>query len=64
VQDPEPRRGDGGAAGFLPRRRQEGLGTYHRLQDKDAVAHLLRQGWDTPVSALAGYSASRKMAAS
>lgn len=51
-------------AGYMPRRRQEGRGTYHRKKDKDAVAHLLAQGWNTPVSMLASYAAPHKAIAS
>jgi methionyl-tRNA formyltransferase len=51
-------------AGYLPRKRQAGVGTYHRMQDKEAVAHLLAEGWNTPVSVLDGYAVSHKAAMS
>ncbi|MFA6056290.1 MAG: formyltransferase family protein [Thermodesulfovibrionales bacterium] len=28
--------------------------TYHRVRDKDAYAHLLEQGWDTPIKDILG----------
>lgn len=29
-------------------------GTYHRMKDRETVAHLLTKGWDTPVAGLIG----------
>ena len=33
---------------------QEGIGSYHRSDDKKKFLHLLTMGWDTPVSGLVG----------
>ena len=33
---------------------QRGKGSHHRAKDRKAVEHLLTEGWDTPVSKLAG----------
>lgn len=42
-------------AGKVDRKRQDGQGSYHRLADKAAYAHLWQErGWDTPVGALIG----------
>lgn len=35
-----------------PRRSQDRGGTFHRVKDREALAHLLPDGWDTPVSVL------------
>jgi len=40
-------------SGDCPRRPQPAGGSMHRLRDRDRVAHLLRQGWDTLVADLA-----------
>lgn len=40
-------------AGEIPPRPQLGLATSHRSKDKRALAHLLTQGYDTPVVRLA-----------
>jgi methionyl-tRNA formyltransferase len=36
--------------GQCPRTKQEGKGTLHRVKDKIPLAHMLTDGWDTPVS--------------
>ncbi|HEX3978509.1 MAG TPA: formyltransferase family protein [Solirubrobacteraceae bacterium] len=40
-------------AGRCERRPQRGTGSAHRVADRAAVEHLLVDGWDTPVAALA-----------
>ncbi|WP_045226163.1 formyltransferase family protein [Methyloterricola oryzae] len=41
--------------------KQIGAGSSHRLKDREAVAHLLTQGWKTPVSELvAAYRAMKE----
>jgi methionyl-tRNA formyltransferase len=39
-------------AGTCPRLKQAGAGSSHRLEDRERLAHLLTDGWDTPVAAL------------
>jgi methionyl-tRNA formyltransferase len=41
-------------SGRVAPRAQSGAGSYHRTSDRSRVEHLLAQGWDTPVAALAG----------
>ena len=36
--------------GNVPSRKQSGLGTYHRMSDKDKWFNLLFDGWNSPVS--------------
>ncbi len=43
--------------------RQPEGGTSHRLRDREAVAHLLYAGWDTPVRDLIGRSAETRQEA-
>jgi methionyl-tRNA formyltransferase len=46
------------AAGTAPREPQPPGGTGHRIADRAAVEHLLTHGWDTPLAALRGLSAT------
>jgi methionyl-tRNA formyltransferase len=46
------------AAGTCPRRPQPPGGTVHRVADQAAVAHLLPDGWDTPIGPLRGRCAA------
>jgi len=39
-----------GTCGRVP---QSGAGSYHKVKDRQALAHLLSRGWDTPVAELA-----------
>jgi len=39
-------------AGTCPRAKQAGEGSSHRVKDREKLAHLLTEGWDTPVAAL------------
>ncbi|ARJ64641.1 formyl transferase [Magnetospirillum sp. ME-1] len=39
-------------AGTCPRRPQAGGGSLHRMKDKETLAHLLADGWKTPVRTL------------
>lgn len=39
-------------AGTCPRRPQVGAGSLHRMKDKEALSHLLSDGWNTPVKIL------------
>lgn len=39
-------------AGRAKGKPQQGAGSYHRLKDKEKIAHLLTAGWDTPISTL------------
>jgi len=41
-------------AGLITPAPQTGEGTYHSAHDKERFAHLLSQGWDTPVAGLRG----------
>lgn len=41
-------------SGAAKRRPQQGRGSVHRMADKASCMHLLVQGWDTPVSLIAG----------
>ncbi len=34
--------------------KQQGEGSSHKIKDKEAIAHLLTQGWETPVKKLLG----------
>ena len=38
--------------GTAARYKQQNAGSYHRKKDLDRVAHLLTEGWDTPVAKL------------
>ncbi len=40
------------------RRKQVGKGSAHKIKDKEALSHLLTDGWDTPVSVLYQYGRS------
>lgn len=40
--------------GTAHRRKQQRPGSYHSKMDLDRVAHLLTDGWDTPVASLSG----------
>lgn len=40
-------------AGSAPRVKQQGVGSYHRARDKDALMAQLPRGWDTPVTDVA-----------
>lgn len=42
------------------RYRQVGIGSYHRLQDKEVFLHLLTNSWDTPVNFLTGIARREK----
>lgn len=44
----------------LAGRAQPAKGTFHRLSERQRFAHLLAQGWDTPVAALTGKALSMK----
>jgi methionyl-tRNA formyltransferase len=44
--------------GDLPARRQASGGSFHRKADRKPYDHLLVQGWDTPVSRIAGLAAA------
>jgi methionyl-tRNA formyltransferase len=46
------------AAGACARRPQPPGGTVHRAADQAAVAHLLTDGWDTPIAGLRGRCAA------
>ena len=37
-------------AGKAPRYRQEGIGSYHRSDDKDMWPRIMPDGWDTPIA--------------
>lgn len=37
--------------------RQQGRGSYHAASEKERLAHLLTEGWNTPVSVLEKYAA-------
>jgi methionyl-tRNA formyltransferase len=41
-------------SGKLKATPQVGEGSFHRISDREKVRHLLENGWDTPVSKLAG----------
>jgi methionyl-tRNA formyltransferase len=41
-------------AGNCERRKQSGAGSFHTLADRDTVADLMTDGWDTPVGKLRG----------
>jgi methionyl-tRNA formyltransferase len=43
--------------GNCRRQRQVGKGSFHRVKDKKRLSHLLRDGWNTPVSVLEEYAA-------
>lgn len=38
--------------GQCERRQQEGVGTVHKLRDREKVSHLLTKGWDTRITEL------------
>lgn len=40
--------------GRIVPRPQCGAGSFHRMRDRDAFAHLLVNGWDTPIAGLIG----------
>ena len=40
--------------GTARRRKQKGPGSYHGKKDLDRIAHLLTDGWNTPVTSLSG----------
>jgi len=44
-------------SGTCQRYKQVGKGSSHKLKDKEALSHLLTDGWNTPVSELKGYAA-------
>lgn len=44
-------------AGTIERKQQTGEGSFHLSRDKESLAHLLSDGWDTPVSVLQEYAA-------
>lgn len=46
-------------SGACPRIQQRGRGTCHRMSDKVPYAHLLTEGWDTPVWKLEGKGIER-----
>jgi methionyl-tRNA formyltransferase len=46
-------------AGTAEARPQQGRGSFHRVADRTAVAHLLTRGWDTPVADLDGLLAHK-----
>jgi methionyl-tRNA formyltransferase len=52
------------AAGRIAPRPQPPGGSMHRVADRAAVAHLLTDGWDTPVRALIQSDATRQAARS
>lgn len=39
-------------SGACPRRSQRGEGSVHKTKDRERLAHLLKDGWNTPVSVL------------
>jgi len=41
-------------SGKCPRHKQANHGTGHKLRDRKRLAHLLSEGWDTPVAVLNG----------
>lgn len=41
------------------REKQAGKGSIHKIKDKDSLAYLLTDGWNTPVSVLEEYAAKR-----
>ena len=43
--------------GKCVRQKQTGVGSFHKVKDKDALSHLLTDGWDTPVTRLEEYAA-------
>jgi methionyl-tRNA formyltransferase len=47
--------------GGCPRQKQTGKGSLHRAKDKVSLAHLLTEGWDTPVSVLEEYAAETRI---
>lgn len=47
-------------AGTCPRRPQVGEGSLHRMKDKDMLAHLLSDGWNTSVRVLERHAAGGK----
>ena len=46
-------------AGRCSRSRQVAAGSFHRRGEKEALLHLLSEGWDTPVAVLLDYARSR-----
>ena len=38
-----------------------GEGSFHKSKDKGELAHLLENGWDTPVGVLVEYAAETEM---
>lgn len=47
-------------AGRCQRRKQTGKGSFHKIEDKRPLLHLLTDGWNTPVSVLEAYAARTK----
>ena len=47
-------------AGTSARIQQSGEGSFHLSGDKESLAHLLSDGWDTPVSVLQEYAAKSR----
>jgi len=47
-------------AGTIMRRKQTGEGSFHEARDKNSLAHLLRDGWNTPVSVIEEYAAESR----
>lgn len=47
--------------GDCQRQKQVGIGSTHRVRDKEGLSHLLTDGWNTPVSVLEEYAAETQM---
>jgi methionyl-tRNA formyltransferase len=47
--------------GSIPRKKQIGKGTLHKVKDKENFSHLLSDGWNTSVSVLEEYAAETQM---
>ncbi len=43
------------------RKKQNRIGSFHKMKDKESISHLLTQGWHTPVSVLDDYAADLQM---
>jgi methionyl-tRNA formyltransferase len=48
-------------SGKCKRQKQAGKGSLHKVKDKDALSHLLTDGWNTPLSVLEEYAAETQM---
>ncbi len=48
-------------AGTCVRAPQNGRGSYHRSRDKVSLAHLMFDGWDTPIAVLEDYATESQM---